>query len=59
VQLGNITMAELITVQLGNYANFVGSHYWNIQVNVRCDLEYTGGVIARRADPILLRFLPG
>jgi hypothetical protein len=30
-----ITMADhgqIITLQLGSYANFVGSHYWNIQV---------------------------
>jgi hypothetical protein len=25
-------MSEIITLQLGSYANFVGSHYWNIQV---------------------------
>ena len=23
---------EVITLQLGNYANYVGAHYWNIQV---------------------------
>jgi hypothetical protein len=28
-------MAETITVQLGSYANFVGSHYWNIQVGIK------------------------
>lgn len=27
---------QLITVQLGSYANFVGSHYWNIQVWSAC-----------------------
>lgn len=25
-------MREIITVQLGSYSNFVGAHYWNIQV---------------------------
>lgn len=25
---------EIITVQLGSYANFVGSHFWNIQVTL-------------------------
>ncbi|GER43734.1 misato-like protein [Striga asiatica] len=24
-------MKEIITIQLGNYANFVGSHFWNFQ----------------------------
>jgi len=24
---------EIVTFQLGHYANFVGSHWWNIQVN--------------------------
>jgi hypothetical protein len=24
-------MAEIITLQLGAYANHVGSHYWNLQ----------------------------
>lgn len=22
---------EIVTLQLGNYANFIGAHYWNIQ----------------------------
>jgi hypothetical protein len=25
-------MKEIITLQFGNYSNYVGSHYWNIQV---------------------------
>jgi hypothetical protein len=25
-------MGELITLQIGSFANFVGSHYWNLQV---------------------------
>jgi hypothetical protein len=24
---------EVITLQLGNFANHVGAHYWNIQVS--------------------------
>lgn len=24
---------ELITFQFGNYSNYIGAHYWNIQVN--------------------------
>ncbi len=27
---------ELITLQLGNYANFVGAHFWNLQVCNAC-----------------------
>jgi len=23
---------EIITLQLGNYSNYVGTHWWNIQV---------------------------
>ena len=23
---------EIVTVQLGGYANFVGAHFWNFQV---------------------------
>lgn len=25
--------AEIITLQLGNYANHVGAHFWNLQVH--------------------------
>ena len=25
-------MREVVTVQVGGYANFVGSHFWNFQV---------------------------
>jgi len=24
---------EIVTLQAGHYANFVGTHWWNIQVN--------------------------
>lgn len=24
---------EVITLQIGNYTNYVGTHWWNIQVN--------------------------
>ena len=30
---------ELVTIQLGGYANYVGSHYWNIQDEL---LGYSG-----------------
>lgn len=30
---------EIITIQCGHYSNFVGTHWWNLQVSVRlCDL---------------------
>lgn len=25
---------EIITLQLGHYSNYVGAHWWNIQVNI-------------------------
>uniref|UniRef100_UPI00358E7D10 protein misato homolog 1 isoform X2 n=1 Tax=Myxine glutinosa TaxID=7769 RepID=UPI00358E7D10 len=28
---------EVVTVQLGNYANFVGSHWWNLQEEYLCN----------------------
>lgn len=31
VQLLNIAMKEVVTLQFGNYANFVGAHFWNFQ----------------------------
>ena len=24
---------EVITIQAGNFANYVGAHFWNMQVN--------------------------
>ena len=30
---------ELVTIQLGGYANYVGAHYWNIQDEL---LGYSG-----------------
>lgn len=27
-------MRELVTIQVGGFANFIGSHFWNIQVFV-------------------------
>lgn len=23
---------EIVTIQVGNFANFIGTHWWNIQV---------------------------
>lgn len=25
---------EILTIQLGHYSNYVGSHWWNLQVRV-------------------------
>lgn len=26
------TIREIVTLQFGNYANYIGAHWWNIQV---------------------------
>ena len=31
-QRGQAGMREVVTVQVGGFANFVGSHFWNFQV---------------------------
>lgn len=25
---------EILTLQFGNYANYIGAHWWNIQVSI-------------------------
>ena len=30
--LGTMSSHEIITLQFGSFANYVGGHYWNIQV---------------------------
>ena len=30
---------EILTLQIGHYSNFVGSHIWNIQVSIMCSLN--------------------
>ena len=25
---------EILTLQFGNYANYIGAHWWNIQVHI-------------------------
>lgn len=32
---GSETMRELVTLQVGSFANFVGSHFWNFQVHTQ------------------------
>ena len=27
-------MNEILTVQVGNYSNYIGTHYWNLQVTM-------------------------
>lgn len=34
---------EIITLQFGNFANYVGTHYWNIQV--RTEYSYQDNTI--------------
>ena len=31
---GFVAMAEIITLQFGSYANYIGTHYWNFQVRL-------------------------
>ena len=31
---GFVAMAEIITLQFGSYANYIGTHYWNFQVHL-------------------------
>lgn len=42
-----VTGGELITLQLGNYANYVATHYWNIQH----ELLQAPAVAATAVDP--------
>jgi hypothetical protein len=30
----HFTMKEIITLQFGEYANYVGAHFWNFQVRL-------------------------
>lgn len=32
-------MSEIITLQIGNYSNYIGSHFWNIQDELAAYLE--------------------
>lgn len=34
-----MTSREIITLQLGNYANYVGTHWWNIQVRIEKNIS--------------------
>lgn len=33
--LSSETMREIVTLQVGDFANFIGSHFWNFQVKWR------------------------
>jgi len=44
---------EIVTLQVGHYANFVGTHWWNIQVNTTCTAELEKNHIPVRMDPEL------
>ena len=30
---------EILTFQLGNYSNYIGTHWWNIQVSIASNIE--------------------
>ena len=36
-------MHEIVTIQLGDFANHVGSHFWNLQVGDPPQARWTGG----------------
>lgn len=50
---------QIITVQLGGYANFVGSHYWNIQVWSECLFIAMAACQGGLLSSILLLLLSG
>jgi len=29
-----MTTREILTIQLGHYSNFIGAHWWNLQVSI-------------------------
>ncbi|XP_047117531.1 protein misato [Schistocerca piceifrons] len=43
---------EILTIQLGHYANFVGSHWWNIQ---EMGFDYTGASVSDINHDVLYR----
>ena len=49
------TGREVVTLQLGNYSNFVGAHFWNIQVKrlgfYVCALFLVSGAVSLLAPP--------
>ena len=41
---------EVITLQLGSYANYVGAHYWNFQVSLALSVSTKLQVAASQLD---------
>ena len=35
-----MTDSKIVTLQFGEYANYVGTHFWNAQVWFHCELIY-------------------
>jgi len=49
---------EIVTLQVGHYANFVGTHWWNIQVNavnyfIEAGLRMQAGIHSKLLCPTL------
>lgn len=42
---------EVVTLQLGTFANFVGAHYWNLQAREHSERRRRPAIAARRAPP--------
>ena len=42
--VGERRMREIVTIQVGEFANFVGSHFWNFQVRTHLSISigYSG-----------------
>jgi hypothetical protein len=34
-------MKEIVTIQIGDYANYVGSHFWNFQVSILIHFSFS------------------
>jgi hypothetical protein len=44
---------SVITLQVGNYANFVGAHFWNIQVRKKRLIHLNTGPVFERQNTVL------
>lgn len=37
-------MNEILTVQIGNYSSYIGTHYWNLQVTMATRILRESGI---------------
>ena len=45
-------MHEVVTIQLGQQANYIGSHYWNVQVGMYDAVQ--NDILAHQPPPFIL-----